>query len=129
MDSACDLREKIIDRLAASYLADPVKVATALDAQIDRSGNLLGWLRDYVYSTREPVPIPMLLFCPACGHQHIDAPEPATGWTNPSHRSHTCSACKIIWRPADVPTTGVAKIGTCGKADTWALEHHAKSNG
>ncbi|KWB89891.1 hypothetical protein [Burkholderia ubonensis] len=74
-------------------------------------------------------PIPMLLFCPRCGTQHIDAPEtkpddqddrvPVTTWANPPHRSHLCHACGIIWRPADVATVGVAAIETHGKADTW----------
>ncbi|KVV12360.1 hypothetical protein WK77_05970 [Burkholderia ubonensis] len=71
----------------------------------------------------------MLLFCPRCGTQHIDAPEtkpddqddrvPVTTWTNPPHRSHLCHACGIVWRPADVATVGVAAIETRGKADTW----------
>lgn len=80
----------------------------------------------------------MVLFCPACGFQHIDEPElPYIGdritetgdedaaarirkatWTNPPHRSHLCLGCGHIWRPADVPTTGVAAIQTKGKADS-----------
>lgn len=76
-------------------------------------------------------PIAMLLYCPKCGAQHIDAPEAhdpyraADGsddrvrWTNPPHRSHLCHACGTIWRPADIATTGVAAITTRGKADTW----------
>lgn len=85
----------------------------------------------------EPRPIDMVLYCPKCGKQHIDAPsqscvhdacpraEPcAPGacretWTNPPHRSHLCHECGTIWRPADVPTNGVAAIATKGKADTW----------
>ncbi|WP_186056572.1 hypothetical protein [Burkholderia gladioli] len=76
----------------------------------------------------EAEPIPMLLFCPRCGTQHIDAPEDAecdgevvhsAGWSNPPHRSHLCHACDCIWRPADVATVGVASIKTHGKADTW----------
>ncbi len=78
-------------------------------------------------------PINMVLFCPACGTQHIDAPEPAIArhydelpggmveaqpWTNPPHRSHLCSGCGHIWRPADVPTNGVAAVQTCGKNDS-----------
>lgn len=66
-------------------------------------------------------PLPMLLFCPACGHQHIDAPEPERDWTNPPHRSHLCSRCGCIWRPADVATTGVERIRTQGKVDTWSV--------
>lgn len=84
-------------------------------------------------------PIPMVLFCPACGVQHIDAPRQCTlhdchlygvcyaekmnepdqcdRWTNPPHRSHECQSCKFIWRPADVPTTGVAATTTRGEKD------------
>lgn len=44
-------------------------------------------------------------------------------WTNPPHKSHTCrkedGGCGIIFRVADVPTNGVEKIQTRGKADTW----------
>lgn len=64
-------------------------------------------------------PIPMVLHCPGCGLLHVDAPEPASGWENPPHRSHACHGCPTIWRPADVPTMGVAAIETRGKADTW----------
>lgn len=68
----------------------------------------------------EELPLSMLLYCPACGTQHIDEPDELTpGWTNPPHRSHLCHACACIWRPADVPTNGVKRIGTLGKADTW----------
>lgn len=75
----------------------------------------------------ESTPIDMVLHCPECGVQHIDAPEetdPASwtaekygNWTNPPHRSHLCSACGLVWRPADVPTNGVKAIKTKGKLD------------
>lgn len=65
-------------------------------------------------------PIAMILFCPACGTQHVDAPEP--GWDNPPHRSHACrhvdGGCGHIWRPSDVATTGVRTIETRGSADS-----------
>lgn len=65
-------------------------------------------------------PIPMLLFCPSCGIQHIDEPDERTPhWDNPPHRSHLCHACGCIWRPADVATVGVVRIATSGKADNW----------
>lgn len=80
-------------------------------------------------------PIPMILYCPLCGTQHIDAPEThhldleldragmdssySASWNNPPHRSHLCHSCGAIWRPADVPTVGVARIETRGKADTF----------
>lgn len=81
-------------------------------------------------------PIDMILHCPLCGVQHIDAPSgehaaicnitcgmPAQGcscgkWTNPPHRSHLCHGCGCIWRPADVPTNGVKAIKTKGKSDS-----------
>ena len=64
-------------------------------------------------------PIPMVLICPRCGTQHVDAPEPERGWTNPPHKSHLCHHCDTIWRPADVPTNGVAAINTRGESDSW----------
>lgn len=66
-------------------------------------------------------PIPMILHCPACLSQHIDAPD--GDWTNPPHRSHLCARCGHIWRPADVPTEGVQAIVTIGANDSpkpWA---------
>jgi rubredoxin len=62
------------------------------------------------------VPIDMVLHCPNCGAQHIDAATEA--WRNPPHRSHLCHACGHIWRPADVPTNGVAAVKTRGKNDS-----------
>jgi hypothetical protein len=72
--------------------------------------------------------IDMLLFCPKCGVQHIDGPEVEFGdaddsdstviWDNPPHRSHLCHHCGLIWRPADVPTNGVANIKTKGSKDS-----------
>jgi acyl carrier protein len=81
---------------------------------------------------RATAPIDMVLYCPACGKQHIDAPEPSMmamdaamfggdwpdRWTNPPHRSHLCHGCKHVWRPADVATNGVAAVKTVGKADS-----------
>jgi hypothetical protein len=60
----------------------------------------------------EPGPVPMLLFCPRCMLQHIDAPNPGKGWTNPPHRTHECQDCGHLWRPCDLPTTGVLVLKT-----------------
>lgn len=86
-----------------------------------------------------PSPIDMVLHCPACSLQHIDAEVPGAmvqvptplgltgmatswqwrkGWSNPPHRSHLCHGCGHIWRPADVPTNGVATVQTKGKSDS-----------
>lgn len=106
--------------------------------------------------TRQTVkPIDMLIFCPVCGKQHIDRPDPVCGakvfsktcrrhknhtgscstadekaaWTNPVHKSHTCrkedGGCGHIFRVADVPTNGVAAIQTRGKDDTWPVAEAA----
>jgi hypothetical protein len=64
--------------------------------------------------------IPMILHCPKCHLQHIDAPDERTpDWTNPPHKSHLCHGCGCIWRPCNQPTEGVEKIATRGKSDTW----------
>ncbi len=79
-------------------------------------------------------PIDMLLLCPACGMQHIDAVETGTTlsrsgldtltetevvtWSNPPHRSHMCHGCGHQWRPADVATNGVAELKTKGRNDS-----------
>lgn len=66
-------------------------------------------------------PIDMVLYCPKCGTQHIDRPDPDEGWDNPPHRSHKCHnpECGCIWRPADVETNGIASTNTKGRDDTW----------
>jgi hypothetical protein len=71
-------------------------------------------------------PIPMILHCPRCGLQHIDAPDERTeGWVNPPHRSHLCHGCGNIWRPADVPTEGVTAIQTRGANDSAPAQQAA----
>lgn len=73
-----------------------------------------------------------------CGHKHpnfsqclgrVDSKSPElcpceafkVAWDNPPHKSHLCHGCGIIWRPADVPTNGVAEIKTKGENDTWSV--------
>lgn len=65
----------------------------------------------------EPPPVRMILFCPACGRQHIDAADPTRSWANPPHRSHLCEHCGFIWRPADIATTGVLELRSQGLRD------------
>jgi hypothetical protein len=42
----CLLPQKIVDRLVLAYKDRPLEVAKACDEVIDRSGNLLGWVRE-----------------------------------------------------------------------------------
>lgn len=72
--------------------------------------------RPVVFAPVAVRPIDMILRCPTCGTQHIDASD--GDWTNPPHRSHLCATCGHIWRPADVATNGVAAIKTKGQNDS-----------
>lgn len=71
------------------------------------------------------VPLDMVLFCPACGLQHVDEPTPGK-WDNPPHRSHLCAGCGHIWRPADFPTNGVTEIATRGQYDSEPIRNHGR---
>jgi rubrerythrin len=88
-------------------------------------------------------PVDMLLFCPNCGQRHVDEAKPDvcetcggekddfprnegalictceafTAWLNPLHKSHRCNFCNHVFRPADVPTNGVAALKTKGERD------------
>lgn len=58
---------------------------------------------DKATSSPSESPVPMLLWCPACGERHIDVGEFATK----VHHTHACQDCGVVWRPAVVPTVGV----------------------
>lgn len=105
------------------------EIQRPLDAQMARlNENLIATNARADALTNKP--IDMVLHCPACGLQHIDASEyehdlgmgntarTADAWTNPPHRSHLCHGCGHIWRPADVPTNGVAAVKTRGQNDS-----------
>lgn len=168
--SECDLaagrlgkaqKPAVVEQTGINYVNDIRALAQASGAQIataehgykkaERSfDDALAVLTTWGFDG--PPPIDMILHCPVCGKQHIDAPEgfKATGqcecdvfgscevctaneeayreflrdgpWTNPPHRSHLCHECGHIWRPADVPTNGVAEIRTKGKNDSQRQE-------
>lgn len=109
------------------YVRADLATPPAQPAPIDGFGGNL----DSAFDSGPAVPVDMVLHCPACGLQHIDAPDPwvakygeelckAKGfslWTNPPHKSHLCHGCGHVWRPADVATTGVKAVSTKGKED------------
>ncbi len=106
----------------------------AVAAKLPENSELITGLAPHVRKLADfaEAPIDMVLHCPMCGLQHVDVadmcPECPGGvcmcirqqerWTNPPHRSHLCHGCGHIWRPADVPTNGVAAVKTHGKADS-----------
>ena len=51
----------------------------------------------------EPLPIPMLLWCPACGVRHYDVGQ----FLTKPHHTHACQGCGMVWRPAIISTVGV----------------------
>lgn len=85
---------------------------------------------------RDALPIDMILHCPKCHLQHVDAPDatrkcmwcgatvgedddcprPATTcdhvvpWTNPPHHKHLCAGCGHLWTPANINTNGVQEL-------------------
>ena len=100
------------DMAAAGWSASEIEAACSA---YDRARAALASLPAAAVPTQ---PIDMVLSCPKCGAQHVDAPEFRDGWFNPPHRSHLCHDCGHVWRPADVPTNGVDAVKTKGKADS-----------
>lgn len=49
-------------------------------------------------------PVPLILHCPDCRTRHVDEGE----WADRVHHTHSCQNCGLTWRPAVVPTVGVA---------------------
>lgn len=62
-------------------------------------------------------PLDVVLHCPACKLQHIDAPE-YPHWRNPPHRTHKCHGCGELWTAADTNTNGVRAVKP-GSSATW----------
>ena len=69
----------------------------------------------YPKETRDPVYIqtiiPTVLFCPGCGHQHIDKQEVDIDWTVRKHRTHLCHYCGVLFRPYNRYYTCGVEIG------------------
>lgn len=129
-----------------SEAATRVGMADYAEPTVAELAELAPWLTELaaVVLERLSAPIDMILHCPNCGTQHVDADNSdevrieaaergfvhgsrdwedfieKKEWTNPPHLSHLCHSCGCIWRPADVPTNGVKAITTKGKADTTA---------
>lgn len=104
------------------------KIASAMLKHAERARCVsdYAWALADLAAVAAQVPVDMVLHCPECHAQHVDEPERSLGpgnterldWDNPPHRSHLCHTCGHIWRPADVPTNGVALIQTRGKNDS-----------
>lgn len=142
-------------RTALDVLLRKKPILGAMFTGIDTLGNLRAELYPYRIEaeggddTHSVIPIPMVLHCPRCGTQHIDAPETDNEyerriaspnetsetqgdnieprWTNPPHKSHLChnvqcvdeQGRRTVWRPSALHTTGVAALPALGERDTW----------
>lgn len=51
-------------------------------------------------------PIDMLLWCPNCNFEHIDAGE----WSTRLHKTHQCQGCGYKWKPCLSYTRGVSSL-------------------
>lgn len=133
--SSEDLQSWCIERGPAWAQGIVVLDAAALLAETPTDGveHEAAQPRQAPVQAAQPVPpIDMVLHCPKCGLRHVDEAEgegddEATTqrldvWRNPPHRSHLCHGCGHIWRPADVPTNGVAAIKTRGANDSEAAQ-------
>lgn len=115
----------IATQIAEAVLKDESPESGGCDLSAGMFGpHLSKVIRDLAQSivSTAPTPIDMVLHCPRCRLQHIDADaphdHPELDWRNPPHRSHLCADCGYIWRPADVPTNGVRAVKTRGKNDS-----------
>jgi hypothetical protein len=87
-----------------------------------------------ILNAQKTIPIDMVLLCPKCHRKHIDKPDPLSckncgrlisshgkeenilpcdtpePWINGPHKKHRCLDCGHVWKPANVPTNGVAKL-------------------
>ena len=55
-------------------------------------------------------PLRMIIHCPECGTQHVDAGV----WAEKEHWTHQCQRCGHEWKAAKVATVGVASLDTKG---------------
>ncbi len=112
------------DRVKRPDLLDEFGVIIAEGSKdhltVSHADDELNALRAEVVELRRKLatPTPVIVYCPRCGAQHVDAPH--GDWTNPPHRSHECQTCKLVWRVADVPTAGVERTQiSIGGADMY----------
>lgn len=100
-EELAELERWIDERVGPDALNDYVHAAAA---EIRSLRETIREMTAIAESRKEsPVPIPMLLWCPECGHRHIDVGE----FETKVHHTHACQNCGHVWRPAIGATTGV----------------------
>lgn len=101
-----------LEMVPAMYLCDdlgPAAASTREDLKLlhsvgENAVNLAELVR--VLAPHVTSPVPMLLACSVCDAKHVDEGE----WATRPHRTHLCHACGALFRPALVPTVGVAAL-------------------
>lgn len=72
---------------------------------------------------KDTEPMLLVLYCPECKFQHIDADE----WLTRPHKTHLCLQCGHEWAPANFPTVGVEWVsddfmGSWAKPTSFTVE-------
>lgn len=128
--------------MATTVIATEIAQAVAADEQADGcdlSAGLFGpKMSDWVKKTAALLvqPIDMVLHCPECGLQHIDAASDTCvhdacphdtpcsrgacrdPWTNRPHKTHLCASCGHKWRPCDTHHTNGVQAVPPGSSDS-----------
>lgn len=117
--SGDDSRDRFGDALAAFLCEGASSDCAGLERELSKRLLMVvdagHWAANVNAADAAAEPIRMVLHCPRCGLQHVDQPEPESGWTNPP----LCHGCGCIWRPAEVATNGVPGLTATGTADNW----------
>lgn len=67
-----------------------------------------------------PLPVPVVIYCPACQTKHIDEGE----WATRPHKTHKCQNCSLEWRPFPYATVGI--VGAPASGDAAPLRDELK---
>ena len=96
----------VVDRTRTPVATLPRTYGRLLLDAVPEHGELLAGGDASTLEAATASPIPMVLACPTCHERHVDEGE----WATRPHKTHLCSRCGALFRPANVPTVGVAVL-------------------